>query len=296
MKYPKISIVTPCFNMEKYIEGTIISVLGQRYPNLEYIIVDGGSKDNTMEIVEKYRTRLTKVISEPDNGMYDAIHKGFSIATGEILCWLNADDQSLPWAFHVVGNIFSQFPDVNWIMGLPAFLNEERMLTCIYDTPAAIPQRYIANGWCRSEIRGFLQQESMFWRRELYEKAGCINSCYRAAADFELWMRMAKHSELTTLNIPLSAFMQRRLSLSKATKLYDEEMKQILADFPKYPSFLWKLGAKCMPLKAIMRLCSIHAAPVIYYSQKHNNFIFSRKRRSVSGNSIGQIYQSVMWE
>jgi len=94
--YPKISIITPSFNQGKYLEETIFSVLGQNYPNLEYIIIDGGSTDNSVDIIKKYENQLTYWISEPDNGQSHAINKGFMKATGGILAWLNSDDMYLP--------------------------------------------------------------------------------------------------------------------------------------------------------------------------------------------------------
>lgn len=113
----KISVVTVCYNMEGTIEETILSVLNQNYPNLEYIIIDGNSTDDTMLIVNKYKDKISTIVSEPDNGMYDAIHKGFSMATGDILAWINADDSYMPWTFKYVNEVFTDLPDVDWIVG-----------------------------------------------------------------------------------------------------------------------------------------------------------------------------------
>src|SRR5688500_12214725 len=99
MHYPRITIVTPNYNYGHFLEKAIVSVLDQQYPNLEYIIIDGGSTDNSIEIIRKYEKHLAYWISEPDKGMYDAINKGFSRATGEVMAWLNSDDTYFPWAF-----------------------------------------------------------------------------------------------------------------------------------------------------------------------------------------------------
>ena len=117
--WPRISIVTPSYNQGQFIEETIRSVLQQGYPNLEYIIIDGGSTDNSVEIIKKYEEYLTYWVSEPDDGQYDAINKGFSRATGEIMAWLNSDDMYVPWTFKTVAEIFDKFEFVNWITGIP---------------------------------------------------------------------------------------------------------------------------------------------------------------------------------
>ena len=110
--------------MEKYLEQTILSIISQDYPNLEYIIVDGGSTDHTMDIINKYKSKISIIISEPDNGMYDAINKGIESSTGDILAWLNADDIYFPWTLSMVAKVFSENNEISWIRGIPAFLDE----------------------------------------------------------------------------------------------------------------------------------------------------------------------------
>lgn len=164
--------------MEKYIEGTIISVLSQNYDNLEYIIVDGGSTDSSMEIINKYRDKIAVVISEPDHGMYDAIAKGFAIATGDIFAYINADDTYFPHTFRLVNEIFTANSEIDWIGGRPAYINENRNLTDIFPQVGAKRSKDIARGYFHQNAYGFLMQESMFWRKELYIKSGGLMVLY----------------------------------------------------------------------------------------------------------------------
>src|SRR4029077_2329997 len=125
LKYPRIALVTPVFNSGKYIEQTIRSVLAQGYPNLDYFIVDGGSTDGTLDIIRKYESQISGWISEPDNGMYDAINKGFARTSGEIMGWISATDMLQIGGLSVVASVFRDLPEVEWITGKPTLFSEE---------------------------------------------------------------------------------------------------------------------------------------------------------------------------
>lgn len=285
----KISVVTVCYNMASYIEQTIKSILNQEYPNLEYIIIDGGSSDGTQSIIEKYKSSLAYYVSEPDNGMYDAINKGFSHATGDIIAWLNADDIYMPWTFNMVNRIFSTYSDINWIGGKSAFLTEDGVLAQVFPKSAIKTQKDIENGWCRMDVLGPLLQEGMFWRKSLMDKAGSLNTSYRYAGDFELWTRFAKYSNLVAIDIPLAAFRRRNegLSIGQRNK-YNDEVNNAISSKPKYPNILWRIGHKYTIIKQLLRLLRLRKNDVIFY--KTSNKLY---RSHFWGSSSTQCIESL---
>ena len=178
-----ISVVTASLNQANFIEETIASVLGQNYPKLEYVIVDGKSTDGTAEIAAEYRSSLHHFVSEPDTGHANALNKNFARTSGEIMAWLNSDDKYLPWTFATVSEIFEQHPDVNWIVGINSWWN---------DKGAMIATANVYNNifdYLTEKPFG-IQQESCFWRRSLWNKAdGYLDESYRFLIDVELSCR-----------------------------------------------------------------------------------------------------------
>jgi glycosyltransferase involved in cell wall biosynthesis len=209
MDYPKISIVTPSYNQAKFIEETICSVLDQAYPNLEYVIVDGGSQDGSVDIIKKYEKYLTWWISEPDKGHGNAINKGFSKTTGEIMAWLNSDDKYKDKSFFKVAEIFNIYNDVNWIVGKSGnwnkkgeFIREEFLYKNIYD--------FLLGDY------KWIQQESTFWRRKLWNCAGgYINENYKFMIDGELWTRFFTFDNLWHINHVLAGYRQHDTNRAK---------------------------------------------------------------------------------
>jgi glycosyltransferase involved in cell wall biosynthesis len=228
---PKISIVTPNYNYAATLERTLCSVLYQKYPNLEYIVIDGGSTDDSQQIIERYENQLAYWESRPDGGQYAAINKGFNKASGEIFAWLNSDDIYLPWTLHVVAEIFAQFPEIDWIMGRPSKIQNGVLREVGSTRP--YPQEFLQSGLFRGDILGWVQQESTFWRRSLWKKAGHLREDLHYAADFELWMRFAQYTQLVTTPCILGGFWEHKQNRSKENlKAYMQEVDQVTHQLP----------------------------------------------------------------
>ncbi len=181
MEYPKISIVTPSFNQGQFIEETFLSVLDQNYPNLEYIIIDGGSTDNSVDIIKKYQQHFTYWVSEKDKGQANAINKGLKLCTGEIFNWLNSDDYLEPGALH---KIAVEFADNNVQM----VAGEVRNFSTTEEE--IIPnQKLSAKGLMCWEPGVNFVQPGVWMRRELIAQCGGIDEQFHYAFDWDLYIR-----------------------------------------------------------------------------------------------------------
>ncbi len=205
--YPRITIVTPNLNQGNFIEKTIRSVIDQGYPNLEYIIMDGGSDDESVEIITRYQPQISHWESKPDKGLYDALQKGFQISTGEIMGWINADDVLLSNSLLTLAEIFSLSPDIQWIQGYPSVIDEQDRL--VYSRPPVFdPAHFLGKHYHDGR---FIQQESTFWRRNLWESAGSNFPCpYKFAGVFELWMQFFRFAPIHITSALLGAFRTRK--------------------------------------------------------------------------------------
>jgi glycosyltransferase involved in cell wall biosynthesis len=183
--YPRISIVTPSFNQGQFLERTILSVLNQNYPNLEYIIIDGGSSDGSIEIIKKYSKYLSYWTSEKDKGQSNAINKGFEKSTGDILAWLNSDDIYLPGALVFISKYMEKNKNVEMVYGRCYIIDkDDKILKESYTVPFD-PIFYL------HKLISIAQPAS-FWRRSLYLIAGPLNEQNYTCMDHELFVRFIK--------------------------------------------------------------------------------------------------------
>jgi glycosyltransferase involved in cell wall biosynthesis len=228
----KISIVTPNYNQRNLLDRTIRSVLDQSYPNLEYIIIDGNSKDGSQEVIKQYADKVSYWCSESDQGQYDAINKGFNVSSGEIMGWLNSSDIYMPWTLKTVNSIFTEYPQVQWISSLQKVgIMEDGQFELIHRVPGFSARRFTRGLHGGPACGEFIQQESCFWRRSLWEKVGGkIDTSYHFAADFKLWGDFFQHERCTGVDAPLAAFRFHDSQRSAESK-YLAEVEHILEEF-----------------------------------------------------------------
>jgi len=205
---PLVSIITPSFNQARYIEATIRSVLSQDYPNIEYIIVDGGSTDETVEIIKKYTldsgSSLPNIrqqavglqsraiawwVSEQDKGQTDAINKGFGRATGQILAWLNSDDTYEPGAISAAVKYLQAHPEVGMVYGDCNFINEDGQVIGKFGA-AQTDYRLLRRGYAH------IPQQTMFFRADLWKQVGPLDPSFYFAMDYDLWTRLSARAQL----------------------------------------------------------------------------------------------------
>lgn len=206
---PRITLVTAVYNGENYLEATIRSVIGQGYPNLEYIIVNDGSTDGTVAIIKKYEQHLASWSTQPNRGLYPALNAGFAKGTGEIMGWISANDKLHTGGLLVVGSVFRDLPQVQWITGRPTGYSQGGMTVNLPDLPRWSRWRFLAGA------NRYIQQESTFWRRRLWEKAGSeLSTEFRAEGDFELWVRFFRHARLYSVEALIGGYRAHEDALS----------------------------------------------------------------------------------
>lgn len=225
-KLPRISIITPSYNQGCYLEETIRSVLDQNYPDLEYIIIDGGSTDQSVEIIKKYANRLAYWVSEKDRGQTHAINKGFERCTGCIVAWINSDDIYLPGTLARVADHVIRHPSTMFLYGDAEIIDSQgHFLMYRKELPADKTMGNLLS-W------GLLiPQPSAFWRRQTFEKVGFLNENLQYIMDSEFWFRVSQEFELQHISHIFSKQRYHAHSKTNSAPIdprYKEEMESLL--------------------------------------------------------------------
>lgn len=207
-----VSIVTPSFNQDRYIEETIRSVLAQDYPQIEYRIIDGGSTDGTVDVIKKYENKLVGWVSEPDKGQTDAINKGFAQAKGDILAWLNSDDTYEPGAVRAAVRYLQEHPDVGMVYGDCNYINESGNVIGRFHS-AQTSYKLLRQGYTH------IPQQTMFFRAGLWKQVGPLDPSFYFAMDYDLWTRIAARAKIKYVPQTWANF---RLHSSAKTILADD--------------------------------------------------------------------------
>lgn len=220
--HPLVTVVTPCWNSAQFIEKTILSVITQTYDNIEYIIIDGGSTDGTLDIIKKYKNNISFLLSESDAGMYQAINKGLARATGDIVAYLNSDDIYFPNTLSRVVDLFNTNPGAELIYGDLDFVDERGVRICTKKYPKFNWTRFAATNYA------MIGQPSAFWRKELLDRVGLFDESMKMAADFDFFVRAGLEGNLKHVDDVLAAFRIHPKSLtSKQLALSQSEVSCI---------------------------------------------------------------------
>lgn len=230
--YPKISLITPSYNQAEYLEATILSVLGQNYPNLEYIIMDGGSTDASEEIIKKYESSLFYWQCKKDNGQADAINQGFEMATGDILMWLNSDDMLMPNVLNVVANKYLEDKNKLYFGNCIRFKNDNKIST--WDSN--VIKEFEIN---KLNELDYIIQPSSFWSREIWETVGKLNEEVHFGFDWEWFLRVEQQFTLQPISECISLYRihdnhksgtggnKRQLELLKIYETYNNRLSKL---------------------------------------------------------------------
>lgn len=222
-KFPKITVITPSYNQGQYIEDTILSVINQDYPNLEYIIIDGGSTDNTVEVIKKYQDKIHYWVSEKDSGQSNAINKGLRKATGEIINWINSDDQLQPGSLSVIAKHFTDNPDAAIVHGRIEYFGETKNYYSTNLPLQDIETRYVSH-IC-------MPQPASFFHRKLIDEHGYLDESLHFSMDTDLFLRAGLHYPLVQIEDVIARFRlhQTSKSVSAFSKTFLSDNKRIFS-------------------------------------------------------------------
>ena len=248
----RISIITPSFNQAQFIERTIQSVLSQNYPDLEYIVMDGGSTDGTVEILKKYEGKIIWK-SEKDNGQSDAINKGLKMATGDIVAFLGSDDTYKTDTFKKVSEFFQDNPDKKWAYGKCKIINgnDQEIRKTITFYKNLLLKKY---GYAKLLSENFISQPATFWRREIHSVIGFFDESEHYCMDYEFWLRIGKKYPAGVIDAYLANFRYHANSKSGGVnkKQFQDELR------------LAKKYGKNHPFCLFLHTCNYYKITLLY--------------------------------
>ena len=216
---PIVSIITPNFNGKEYLEETIKSVMKQTYKNIEYIIIDGGSKDGSDKIIKKYKKHINYYESKKDNGIFHAVHKGILKSKGKYILWINSDDILHPKAAENIVKIFKKNRKIDWINGICGYI---KFNIKFFFIPYIYSRNTILSGKAHKKFYGYIQQESVSFKKSLYMKSGGLNINKNSGGDYFLWQKFAKFSNLNTFFIKIGYFRSHKKQISSKKDAYEK--------------------------------------------------------------------------
>ena len=219
---PVITVITVVYNGEEYLEETIKSVIEQTYDNIEYLIIDGGSVDGTLEIIKRYEDKIDYWISEPDQGVYDALNKGIKLSTGQIIAALHADD--LYCNNNVLEKVILKFVDndnLSWLFGNICVLDQNIRLEHVYKVPKFDWNLLLFNNYC------YVPHPATFIKRSVIEQIGYFDTRYKLAADYDLFLRIGSKYKCGKIELPITKFRfhKNRLSEKLQARTHSERIK-----------------------------------------------------------------------
>jgi glycosyltransferase involved in cell wall biosynthesis len=263
--YPKLSVITPSYNQGKYLERTILSVLNQRYPNLDYIIIDGGSTDNSVSIIKKYERYLSYWVSESDKGQVDALNKGFSKATGEWVSFQNSDDVYFPETFHRFSKAALANNNIDLLYGdLFMITPDDQVIELLKTLPYSF--------FCQLVEGMQIHNQSLFFKKRLLDEFGLFDASYRFAFDYEFITRYSCQPGVTIKRVEGLAGALRVHEDAKSSTIAQvgrEEHKRIQTTFEKYNTLH-------LPKKMQYLYCRLRKLAYLF-GQNDWNYIAHRK-------------------
>jgi len=265
-KLPRISVVTPSFNAAATIERTLRSIEAQGYPDLQLLCIDGASTDGTVAVIERFSHLVSHFVSEPDGGAAQALNKGFRRADGDVLCYLNADDEFAPGALHRVAAAFAAEPEADVVTGgcRRFFADGSTLVT-------QVPDRFLAVLPLRDDI----EQPSTFWRAAIHRKAGELDETYRLTFDWEWWNRLhragARFVRVTDV-LSHYHFSESNLTSRGAQRVIDEMLRVTRTYGPRRAAWTYQFLYRAFDLRG-------------YYDRPFAEL--PRRRQLVFGKALG---------